>query len=366
MKDFCIRCEANLDALRIAGSRAIFLCQTALESDSDVGSVLALLLAVTNNQPEAAEQAVALLSHATPDIREAAWRGLRLANPTHSAQPLKDLAARSNCNFDSVAALDILAFHRLPVRHDFTELSDAPEEIAWLLAEAGGRLPKALNTSDLKQFIGHPSSRVREAALRASARCGVSNLIELCRESAAQTSSNLSEAVDFLGVVGTQDDLALLQNAVSNPSIAKAAVSALGRIGFSAAVPFLMELLSSPELAGDSAAAVERITGHKLPVGAAPDPPPDLTEEELDLWEPTPPVDVSRANSWWKATAGRFDPNMRWQAGFCVSDEPLGSVFDQLPLGIRYDLYLRQRALAPGTPDWELETWTWKQKNPGG
>ena len=44
----------------------------------------------------------------------------------------------------------------------------------------------------------------------------------------------------------------------------------------------------------------------------------------------------------------------------------LGPVFDQLPLAIRYDVYLRERALTPGTPDWELETWTWQQKNPGG
>ena len=41
-----------------------------------------------------------------------------------------------------------------------------------------------------------------------------------------------------------------------------------------------------------------------------------------------------------------------------------GPLFDQLPLAIRYDIYLRERALTPGTPDWELETWTWKQTNP--
>jgi len=49
-------------------------------------------------------------------------------------------------------------------------------------------------------------------------------------------------------------------------------------------------------------------------------------------------------------------PRLAW---FC-----LNRIFDQLPLTIRYDVFHRERALTPGTPDWELETWTWKQKNP--
>ena len=38
--------------------------------------------------------------------------------------------------------------------------------------------------------------------------------------------------------------------------------------------------------------------------------------------------------------------------------------FDPWPSAIHYDVYLRERDLTPGTPGWELETWTWKQKNP--
>lgn len=49
-----------------------------------------------------------------------------------------------------------------------------------------------------------------------------------------------------------------------------------------------------------------------------------------------------------------------------VAEAPLGPVFDSLPLAIRYDIYLRERALTTGTPDWELETWTWRQRNPAG
>ena len=73
----------------------------------------------------------------------------------------------------------------------------------------------------------------------------------------------------------------------------------------------------------------------------------------------------ARVRDWWKANAARFDPAKRYQTGLNVSDDPLGPVFDQLPLGSRYDVFLRERALTPGTPDWELEMrWTWKQRNP--
>jgi len=57
-------------------------------------------------------------------------------------------------------------------------------------------------------------------------------------------------------------------------------------------------------------------------------------------------------------------PARRYQAGLDVTDDPLGPVFEQLPLTVGYDIYLRERALTPGTPDWELETWAWRQKDP--
>ena len=152
----------------------------------------------------------------------------------------------------------------------------------------------------------------------------------------------------------------------TDPATAKAAMNGLGRLGLPAAGPFLLEFLTHPELADCAAAAIERITGQPVPRGAPPEPPPGLTEDKLDLWEPKPTVDAPRARDWWQANTARFDPAKRYQAGLRVSDAPLGPVFDRLPLAIRYDVYLRERALTPGTPDWELETWTWKQKKPAG
>jgi hypothetical protein len=361
------RAEDNLDGLRIAGRAGVEMAQAAIEDDSDVASVLALLLAESfDGQLEASAQAVSLLRHEKPEIGQAAWWGLRLANPRHAQVQLRALLVKSKWDFASAAALDILAFHRLPATADLGDLTGAESDaIAWLLAEAGGRMPGAWTSARFKQFMGIPSARVREASLRAAARSGVPELLRFCLEAASQMNRAAPEAISFLGVLGSLDDLPVLHRAALNPATAKAAISGLGRLALPASVPMLLDLLEVPDSSDYAAAAIQRITGRAVPRGAPPKPPADLSEEELDLWEPAAPLEAQSAWDWWKANQSRFDSTKRWQAGLCVSDDPLGPVFDQLPLAIRYDVYLRQRALVPGTPDWELETWHWKQRKPG-
>lgn len=360
------QCKAELDAVRISGKFAIQFAESAKEDDGEVASVVAFLLAESQcEQPAASEKAVALLCHESAEIRLAAWWGLRLASSSHIGPQLRALRERLNLSFAFAAALDILAFHRIPVQ---TELGAPPDEegdeIAWLLAEAGGRMRGVWDSTHLERFVGHVSSRVREVALRASARSGLSELRSFCRD--ATDHDGVVEAVDFLGVVGAIEDVARLRRAVANPRLAKAAIGGLGRLGLAAGVPALFDCLAVPDLVEAAAAAIQRITGLEVPRGALPEPPKDLTEDELDFWEPVAPVDVTATREWWQANESRFDSEKRWQFGLCVSDDPLGPVFDQLPLCVRYDVYLRERALTPGTPDWELETWSWKQKNPAG
>jgi hypothetical protein len=150
-------------------------------------------------------------------------------------------------------------------------------------------------------------------------------------------------------------------------AILQRAVDGWGERGVFSSVPFLPILLdpmAPPELGEPAASAFWRITGQEVPRGPAPEPPPGLTEDELDLWEPHPPVDLPRAHDWWKGSAARLDPAKRYQTGLTVSEAPLGPVLAPLPLAMRCDVYLRERALTPGTPDWELETWTWKLRKP--
>ena len=172
------------------------------------------------------------------------------------------------------------------------------------------------------------------------------------------------EAIEFLGVVAKPADVGLLAGLLEHETHATSAVRGLGRCGWPAAAPLLLEVLKNEALAEDAATAFQRIAGLELPRGPLPAPPTGLTEDELDLWEPVPPVDAAAARAWWRGESPRFDQGKRYQAGLCVSDNPLGGVFDQLPMASRYDVYLRERALVTGVPDWELETWWQQQRVP--
>jgi len=183
-----------------------------------------------------------------------------------------------------------------------------------------------------------------------------------CREAAAQ--GGPVEAIAFLGVIGSREDLSrLLRVASRDKPTTVAVVEGVGRLGFPGGVPFLLEQLSHPELGACAGNALARILGDGLPQAAA-SPPDGLSDDDLDLWEPGPVVDAMRAREWWRVNSGRFDPDKRYQSGHDVSIEPLGPVFDQLPMSSRHDVYLRERALQRGAPDWELETWAWRQRDP--
>ena len=365
LSNTCQQCLANLDALRIAGGRAIAIGHEAMEDDSDVASVVAWLVAEVGDSDERDHAAcvAGMLRHESLDIRQAAWWGLRLADVTRVRELLRETANGPARDVASAAALDILAFHREDVQLDLSgRLHDENDEIAWLLAEAAGRIPRAWRAADLKRALVRSSRRVKEAALRASARCGLRELVANCRDATDHATS--VEAIEFLGVVGSYADLERLQrvatasqSATTPLPMANAGVVALGRLGFVGAMPTLLYLLEEPELGETAASAIARIVGDDVPRGAPPAPPPGMSDDDLDEFEPVAPIDAPRARDWWAARAVGFDRKKRYQAGMCVSDDPLGPVFDQLPPAVRNDLYLRQRALVPETPDWELETW---------
>jgi hypothetical protein len=366
LSNSCQQCMANLDALRIAGSRAIAIGREEMEGDSDVASVVAWLVAEVgdSDQRDHAECVAALLRHESEDIRQAAWWGFRLADVTRVREHLCTMASGPAHDVASAAALDILAFHRDAGQLDPSgQLHDESDEIAWLLVEAAGRIPGTWRATDLKRALDRSSRRVKEAALRASARCGLRELVAICQDATDHATS--AEAIVFLGVVGSSGDLERLQRvatlarSAATPAVmANAGVVALGRLGLVRAIPTLLYLLEEPELGETAASAIERIVGESVPRGAPPAPPPGMSDDDLDEWEPVAPVDAPRAREWWAERAPRFDSRRRYQAGMCVSDDPLGPLVDQLPPAVRNDVYLRQRALVADTPDWELWCFT--------
>ena len=363
LDDLWARAEANVDALRLDRSAAVDAVLGAISDDPDAGSVAALLLAECG-LPDAASRVMTLLRDPSCDVRDATWWGLRLANIESIADDLCALATQAVDDYATATARDCLAFHRRSVAVPVAATFDAlPEDVAWLTAEARGR-SGAWDAALLARLVSHPSPAVKGTALKSAARAGFRSVLDFCRS--APDESSMRPCIEFLGVVGSHDDLPRLQRLAtgSDAELARSAVAALGKLGLVAALPTLLYLLDEPPLAEPAAWAIERIVGDRVPRGAAPRPPEHLSEEELDLWEPEAPIDVGAAREWWSSRAPRFDPKKRYQAGVNVTDDPLGSAFTQLPQRLRRNAYLRERALEKNAPDWELDTWPRRQRNP--
>jgi hypothetical protein len=297
-------------------------------------------------------------------VRDATVWGLRLATIENIAGALRTLAAEPVDDYATATARNCLAFHRRSVEVPVAATFDAlPEDVAWLTAEARGR-SGAWDTALLARLFSHPSPAVKGTALRNAARSGFRGVLDFCRS--APDDPAMWPCIAFLGVVGNHDDLPRLQRLATGGDVklARPAITALGRLGLVAALPTLLYLLDEPQLAESAASAIERISGDEVPRGAPPPPPENLTEEELDVWEAVAPIDVARAREWWASRAPSFEPKKRYQAGVNVTDDPLGAAFDQLPQRLRRDVYLRECALGKNVPDWELDTWPRRQRQP--
>jgi hypothetical protein len=146
--------------------------------------------------------------------------------------------------------------------------------------------------------------------------------------------------VTFLGVIGTNEDLAIIRRTVREPAVAHAAVDALGALGDAHGVPLLLEAMASAELVEHAAAAFVRITGISdlrppKPVRA---PRPDEEDDE------DPSVDPGLASSGWERVKGSFTPGRRWQQGKDVESMGLAAAMATLSLQTGRDLYLAARA----------------------
>ncbi|MEQ1827168.1 MAG: hypothetical protein ABL921_14530, partial [Pirellula sp.] len=259
-----------------------------------------------------------------------------------------------------------LAFHRCKVSVDLSEFARHEEPVVRrCAAEAAGRLQNKAHSVFVARLIADPVPAVRRSALRAAARLRLQGLGDMCRTRAVAAKPCL-ESIRFLAVCGTEADSRLLIQLTKNESTAVAAVQAMGGIGTPVLIPYLLELLSDPVLGDPAAIALERIAFFSAPRGDAPEPPPHASEEVLDFWNPPSPPIPGPAFDWWNEHKSDFQAGKQYQAGICVSENPLGEHFDNLPDEVRYDLYLRAHALgAVSVPDWELETWPQHERNPG-
>lgn len=359
------RLEAHLDGLRIEGEGAVALAVERLAAAEDDDDVAAAALVIVECGGRSHVQFVFdRLTEGNAKIGNAIRRGLRLAPVGKIPGELQELLSHSK-PVTQAAALDVLTFHRSEAKFDLERLAVSDSAIVRLcVAEAAGRMQPFQHASLLRSLIGDEDGMVRRSALRAAARQGLRGLVDLCR-SRATSKPACVESIRFLGVVGTEDDRQLLRQLAGEAPTCLPAIKAMGAQGLPRLIPNLLDFLSQPALNDAAALALERITGYSVPRGNPPAPPADATEEVLDFWAPPAVAIPESAIEWWRENRTQFVDGKRYQAGICVSDEPLGSHFDDLPDESRYDVYLRERAYhGTKVPDWELETWPWHQRNP--
>ena len=351
------RAEAHLDGLRIGAGHSVDLARPGLAGKERGLATAAAFTLMAMSSPELeGEVLLALAQASTPEARDGIRIALRHSDVSRVAESLLKLASAGEPIVRASAA-DVMAFHRMAPPPRMAELLGAPDPAVRRLAYgAAGRFGGPWSMDIPESALAADDTTLQPAALVTSARLGVPGLVALCRRAATKNSGPAPEAVSFLGVLGDQQDMPLLESLIE-PGHSGPPGIALAAMGHVRAILPLLKAMTEPKLAHAAGAAFVRITGaEKIEAAASVPPPPDLSEDEKDFWDDTKPPDPERARAWWEKRKGAFAPEGRWQSGRDFSRAPLGEGFRSLPLASRRDLYLRTKANDPmKTLDLELE-----------
>lgn len=351
------RTEAHLDGLRLAELHAVDLARERLTAGETFAATAAAL--VLHETGDAAHLALVLdaLRAADAPVVEGIRIALRHGAPARFQTDLKALLADADPTRAACAA-DLLTFHGQDAPEAQTLSTAEDPHVRCLALLAAGRRGR-LDARTLPANLLHPDARVRHTALHAAARAGVPELTAHCRAAATRGTDPDPVALRFLGTLGHVADLPALQAAVRRPELATAAIAGLGALGAVAGIPLLLELMADAKLGVRATAAYKRITGAGRVEREMPFPRPPVAEGE-DGPEDLPP-DPERARRDWEGRSKRMTAERPWQAGVALADGQLPGDFDDLPLDIRRDVFLRLRARKQA-PDLELEALAVRQR----
>jgi uncharacterized protein (TIGR02270 family) len=348
------RVEAHLDGLRIGGEHSVKIARPQLASDDTTATAAAFTLLAMGSAPLAGEVLGAAVD-ALPPTRERIRIALRHSDPLLSTDRLYELSIGGDPGLRALAA-DVLAFHRLRPPPEVERLLDLADVTVLRLGYAAAGRFGRMTATNLKKAVASDDAALRQVALEAAARCGVPDLVPLCREEARRGGRAVPEAVAFLGVVGELDDVAGLRVALGDSALAPFALAGMGSLGNVAAIPLILEMMAQPASAEAAAAAFVRITGaDKIRAGVSAAAVGEGVHAEQEGAEDGPSPDPARASAVWNEIAPKFAPSQRWQDGIDISTTPFAIAQDTLSLASRRDMYLRMRAKDPKAPDLELE-----------
>jgi uncharacterized protein (TIGR02270 family) len=356
LADVELRAGAHLDGLRIGAGHSIDVARILLNAGEKDAACAATFTLMAFESPDLEREVLQALKTAPAKSRDGIRIGMRHSEVKGVASELSEIAVSAEPAVRA-AAVDLLAFHRLPLPKGIsTLLRDPDPEIRRIACESAGRFGGPWSLDVTREALESDNPSLRLTALRTSARLGLIGLDETCRQLGTRPQDPVPEALEFLGVLGDRRDLVILQNSIGRPSLSRAALGGIGSLGSASAIPALLEAIADGALAPAAGRAFLRLTGASGIAAGKPIPPPEgLTPEEIDRWAPSIPLDPRDAGAWWELAKGRFAGEARWQWGLDISKAPLGANFALLPLASRLDVYLGERARDPQrVPDLEL------------
>lgn len=345
------RCEAHLDGLRIGGEHSVEIARPFLGGEESGAATAAAFVFLAAGSPELAGQLLDALAEANDAVRTGIRIGLRHGEVGAVTDRLYGLALGKDQALRALA-VDVLAFHRLKPPPEVDRLlGDGDPAIRRVAFGAAGRMKNVLTIRHIEEALESEDVRLRRVALEAGARAGLADVLALCRK-AARGARAVPEAVAFLGVVGSREDVGTLRSALGETTVAGAAIEGLGALGEPSSIPLLIEAMSKEDLAEHAATAFTRVTGiHDI---RGPKPAPRLESDDEDEG---PPVEPARAAAAWERIKSQLTPNARWQRGHSVTAMGLAAAMAALPLDSRRDAYLGARAgQGQGVPDVEIES----------
>lgn len=341
------RAEAHLDGLRLAEAHAVDVARPRLKGEFKSGATAATFVFMETGEPDLAKEVLDALATAEPPARDGIRIGLRHSR-IDAIEPQLRALAESGTPGVRAAAADVLAFHRREIPELTELLIEEDDAIHALVFGALGRRDRPLDAPLFDFGMRSQSPAVRRAALEAAARTAMPGLDAACREAATRTGNPDPEALAFLGVLGRDDSLPILQGALAKPELAIGAIRGLGALGRIEAIPALIEAMKNPATAHAAGAAFKRITGAEDIAG--PRPPVRLAAQDAiedEFVDDTPPPSAEKARAWWEEHEVAFAGSRGWQAGLPLTEGADGS--SSVSLESRRDAALGRAARTSNT-----------------
>lgn len=349
------RIEAHLQGLLIAPPDALLALMRPQLAAEDRGEAFAAgFTLLRTNQP----MLTALVLDAFESAHGAALDGLCDAL---SAAPFGAFIGELQSVFDraeprtAVAAAVVLANHRLltsqSARLPELLLHDDPQvcELAWRAATVtDARDAAPAHTRPYQHALNHPSARVRHAAWAASAWTGQAQALPLLRHLAERGDA---VALHWLTVLGTVDDVPLVQQAALALDDPAARCRVLARFGHPSGLNALVRWMEADDAARAAAAgeAFERITGIEIH-GERRQLPAAQDADEFDremaplVWLP----DVDKARALMDRHGAAWAEGARWCRGRRFDGESTPALLADVDLELRWDI--GARAALAGQP----------------